>query len=160
MKKMDKVSESIQSLDSLRMRIANAEYAEKAFIRYSSITAAVLVLTAVVKWGGAKQITISVFGGLEVPRALMEQEIWIIRLFFTALMLYAFVEWVLGIIDVDRHPLATAYTGQRSFVAVLADFWDRIIKTPWLHISLLLDFLQKVFFLSMIALIILGLWIL
>lgn len=158
MKKAIKDVKPVLSLESLRMRIENAESAEKAFIKYSAITVAVLVLTAVAIGGNANTITISLFGQIEVPRELIEKQIWIIRFFFTALLLYAFVEWVLAIIDVNRHPLAEAYSGQNSFVAAIADLWDRVVRLSCLRITGLLDFFQKVLFLAMIGLMVIGLW--
>lgn len=147
-----------KDLDSLRMRIDNAMWAEKSFIKYSAITIAVLIVVAVAKGGPTSTTTISIFGKIEVPHALITKQIWIIRVFFTSLLLFSFAEWTLAIIDVNRHPLAEAYCGQKSFVAVIADWWDHHVKIKWLQVTVVLDFLQKVIFLVMIGLIIISLW--
>lgn len=146
------------SIDSLKMRIENAIWAEKAFIRYLTITVAVLVVVAIAKGGPTATTTINLFGKLQLPNSLITKQIWIIRLFFTSLLFYAFVEWVLAIIDVNDHPLYKAYCGQKSFVAILTDWWDFRIKYRWLHTTVVLDFLQKITFLGMYGFIILILW--
>ena len=151
-------SKSVYSLDSLRMRIDNATWAEKAFIRYIAITVAVLIVVAVAKGGPASTTTIFLFGKIEVPHSLITKQIWIIRFFFTSLLFYSFVEWTLAIIDVNRHPLAEAYCGQKSFVAIITDWWDHKVKLKWLHVTVVLDFLQKILFLAMIGFIFIILW--
>ncbi len=150
--------EAVDSLDSLRMRIENAVWAEKAFIRYSAITVAVLIVVAVAKGGTASTTTISIFGKIEVPHTLIIKQIWIIRFFFTLLLSYSFVEWALAVIDVNRHPLAESYCGQKSFVAIIVDWWDHKVKLKWLHVTVVLDFLQKILFLAMIGFIFINLW--
>lgn len=151
-------SESVDSLDSLRIRINNAVWAEKAFIRYITITVIVIIVIAIAKGGPASTTTISIFGKIEVPHSLITKQIWIIRFLFTSLLFYSFVEWTLAIIDVNRHPLVEAYCGQKSFVATIADWWDHKVKLKWLYVTVILDFMQKFLFLAMISFIFVILW--
>jgi hypothetical protein len=152
------IFEPLNNLESLRMRIENALWAEKAFIKYCSIALAVLVVVAVAKGGVSSTNTISIFGKLEIPTSLIAKQVWIVKYFFSSLLLYAFIEWVLAIIDVNRHPMSEAYCGQKSAVALLADRWDKLIKIHFLQVTGVLDILQKVLFLTMFGLILISLW--
>jgi len=156
-KKSDKTKE-INTLESLKLRIENTVWAEKAFIRYSAITVFVLVIVAVAKGGQNDNVTISVFGKLDIPSSLIVKQVFIIQMFFSILLLYSFVEWVLAIIDVNRHPLYEAYCKQKSFVGSIADIWDSMVKKKWLKLPVLLDLIQKALFITMICLIFFSLW--
>ena len=150
--------DALNNLESLHMRIENAVWAEKAFIKYCAIAIAVLVVIAVAKGGVSSIKTILIFGKLEVPSALITKQVGIVKYFFTTLLVYAFIEWALAIIDVNRHPLAEAYCGQKSAVALLANWWDERIKIRRLQITDVLDLLQKILFLSMFGLVLISLW--
>jgi hypothetical protein len=154
----DLEKENPDSLEALRIRISTATAAERSFIRYCAIIVAVLVLTAVAKSTKADALTVSVLGGLEVPTALIAKQVWIIRIFCTCLLVYAFAEWALAIIDVNRHPLSRLYGDQKSLVAGIADWWDRRMTQTWLRTAPFLDFMQKVSFIAMIVLIVVCLW--
>jgi len=151
-------TEALNNLDSLRMRIDTAATAERAFIRYGAITVTVLVLTAVAKSSGANAVSVSILGGFEVPTTLIAKQVWIIRIFCTCLLAYAFAEWALAIIDVNRHPLSSLYGDQKSLVVEIANWWDRHVKAAWLQMMVLLDILQKLSFVAMVVLIVVSLW--
>ena len=147
-----------RSLESLKLRIDKAVYAEKAFIKYSTIIIFVLIIVAIAKGTQADNTTISIFGKLEIPSTLIVKQVSIIRIFCCILILYSFTEWVMAIIDLNRHPLTEAYCKQKSFVAVIADFWDKKFKKSWLKITLLLDLSQKFLFIAMVSLLIISLF--
>lgn len=146
------------SLEALKLRIENSVWAEKAFIRYGALTVVVLIVVAIAKGGQINNMTISVFGKLEVPSSLIVKQVFIIQIFCSILMIYSFVEWVMAIIDVNRHPLSEAYCKQKSFVVSIADWWDKIITNKWLKMTFLLDLTQKLLFIAMISLIFISLW--
>jgi len=73
--------DTLNNLESLRMRIENAVWAEKSFIKYCAIALAVLVVIAVAKGGESSIKSILVFGKLEVPRSLIVKQVGIINFF-------------------------------------------------------------------------------
>ena len=158
MNELKNENDAIHTLDSLHMRINIATCAEKAFIRYSMLTIAVLILVAVAKGDQTSTTTISIFGNLEIPRDLITKQILIIRIFFSSILFFSFVEWALAIINYSRHPLARAFCGRKSAVVILADRWDAFVKVSWLHMNVILDLLQKALFLTIIGLILIALW--
>lgn len=155
----ENISNTIYDFDSFQLRVEVAANAEKTFIRYCIFTIAALVIVAVAK-GNQNSTTVSLFGYLDVPQELIVKQIWIVRIFFTALLGLAFVEWAQAIIDLGRHPLAKAYSEKKLVVITVANWWDSFIGFGWLYIIVILDIIHKFLFFLMVGIIIAGLWIL
>ncbi len=149
-----------KNLESLKLRKDNLMEERKGFLKYSTYTIIVLILISISQVDETEKVKLFFLGNLEIPQSIIIKQILIIRSFLSILLLTSFIGWIISIIDINKHPMYNLYRGEKSFVAKINDWWDKLIKVKWLSMISILDFLQKLLFLSMVTLIIIALWIL
>lgn len=138
-------------LESLKMREKNIMTERNGFLKYASITIIVIIIIAITKSDPSEELSTSFLGGLTLPRSLILEQIFIVKSFLFILLSTSFIGWILAIIDINRHPMYNYYRGQKSFVVKIADFWDNISKIKFMSLQNLLDFIQKILFLTLVV---------
>ena len=130
-------------IETLKMCIEYLHKSEKSFIRYSVIAIVSLFIMSIAK--NKSIIKIPFIGELE-SKFILENAIYIEAL-CVLVLLYAFCDWILAIIYLCRHPNYGDLLRKKSFVVVLADWWDKKVNREFLNTSVLLDLTQSLLFL-------------
>lgn len=139
---MSNIQDSSIEIESLKLCVTAERKAEKTFIRYSIAMITTIFLINIAKF--KETLKVPVLG--EISSKLITDNIIFIIIFIASLMMYAFFEWVITIIDLNRHSLYDRFSKKRSLAVLMADKWDNYFRYSFLKTLTILDILQNLMF--------------
>jgi hypothetical protein len=142
-------AEPTLGFEGLKLCIEDERLAESKFAKYFIASVVLILLT---RLAAASQDALQIPGMVPMPSTIITENSSYLTAFIVALMLYAFIEWSISIIDLNRHPLYNQYSCKRSLVALLANKWDAKFSRPLLQCVALLDLIQNLLFLLVFCL--------
>jgi hypothetical protein len=141
--------------ETLKLSIEDEKKAEKAFIRYAIVAMVAYIVIKISEFKKGTQdssIMLPIFN-IEIDSTLIVDKIFHIKLFLFLLVLYAFLEWTITIIGLNRHEYYQYYSQKKSLAVQIANKWDNYISMEFFKLVNLLDLVQNLGFIIILVII-------
>ncbi len=129
-------------IESLKLCVEAEMKSEKSFIRYSIVTIISIFLIIIAK--SRETLKIPILG--EISSSIVLENMVYIEIFLVLLMCYAITEWILCIINLNRHELYNHFSKKESLAAKVADKWDNHFCNKHLKMTAIFDLIQNLAF--------------
>jgi hypothetical protein len=133
-------TEDKAKIESLRLCVERERHAEKTFVRYAMVA---IVTTCLIAIGKSQAvITVPLIGNIN--KEVLLENVFYVKLFLMAIIVFGFLGWFMAVTDLSRHELYPSISAKKSWVTVVVNKLDSLFSSQLLKSMSLVDVFQDI----------------